>query len=155
MPLGVFGGLSIFLGPFCGDCDNCGVDSGEKRRKHERVPLSEAAPTVFLSVRVVFEGHHGVGRIVNIAEEGIFLQTDVALPKGTSASLRLLLASGSLCAAEGSVVWLAKSRVGVGIRLSEPNQEFREFVRLLAAAESAKELFALIRDVREADIRFH
>lgn len=124
------------------------------RRKHERVPLSEAAPTVFLSVRVLYREHDTVGRIVNIAEEGIFLQTELAIPIGATVSLRFVLASGRLCRADGSVVWEAESGVGVGVRLHTPDDEFRMYVRRLAAAESAKELLGLIRDVREADLRF-
>lgn len=109
---------------------------------------------MFLSVRVLYGDQAGVGRVVNIAEEGIFLQTEMSLPMGTPVSLRFVLASGPLCRAEGSVVWVAEPGVGVGIRLHAPDDEFREYVRRLAAAESAKELFGLIRDVREADLRF-
>ncbi len=117
------------------------------------MPLSEAAPTVFLSVRVVYQDRDSVGRIVNIAEEGIFLQTEVPIPIGTEVSLRFVLASGRLCRAEGSTVWKPESGVGVGVRLV-PDDEFRMYVRQLASAESAKELLQLMRDVREADLRF-
>jgi len=144
----------LFLGKPWPGCDNANVDSGARRRKHPRVPLSTSAPTVFQSVRVLHAGEEGVGRIINIAEEGVFLQTDLDVALGTAAVLRLVLSSGPLCQAEGRVVWRAESGVGLGLSLPNSNEALREFVGRLAAVESADELLAVIREIREADVRF-
>ena len=114
------------------------MGDASERREHPRVPLDANAPVVFLGVLLISgDDTLGPGRIVNIAEEGIFLGTDVELEMGRPVELQLERASGQ-CRAAGKVVW--QSSTGVGVRFPDPDPEFRYFVRELAAADPDERL---------------
>jgi len=87
---------------------------------------------VFLRVSILLDGSESIGRIVNIAEEGAFVQTRTVAENGTPAALRIQL-DGVIIEARGTVVWA--SDVGFGLRFPDPTEPFREFVRRLAASD--------------------
>ena len=129
------------------------MQAGLKRRNYPRVPLSADAPVVLLRTALIVDGRRCPdANIINMAEEGLFLQTSEPIPQDRAVQLRLVTGEDRVCVANGRVVWRAD--LGVGIRLAKASEEFRYFVRELAAV-GIDERQVLVRSVRSPQMRVH
>jgi len=72
----------------------------------------------------------------NISSTGLFIRTRKALPPGTHLKINLELGRDKMIALDGIVAWALKTGIadfknGMGVRLTNIPQEYRELVRSL------------------------
>lgn len=125
------------------------VGDGSERRRHERVPLTAEAPVIHLTVDLLVGEQVAKAQVINIAEEGLFLATNAPIERSVHVEVEFVN-DGTSCCASGLVVW--KTDRGIGIRLKEPSDAFRDMVRQLATAD-LDERWELLKKISRAEIR--
>ncbi len=125
------------------------VGDGSERRKYPRVPLTADAPIIHLSVDLSVGEQRASAQVINIAEEGLFLATDAPIERSVQVELEFVVAEQT-CTGAGMVVW--KTDRGIGIRLTTASEDYRQWVRELAAA-SLDDRWEMLKAVDRADIR--
>lgn len=110
--------------------------AGDKReRKYERVPLTGDAQVVELDMELQVGEQSTDAKVINIAEEGLYLDTAAPLERRVEVEIELVI-DGDPTSVVGTIVW--KSHKGVGIRLKEVSEAFRQLVRRMAVADPAE-----------------
>lgn len=125
------------------------MGDGSERRQYPRVPLTADAPVIHLQVELIVGEHKTVAQVINIAEEGLFVAATALIERSVRVEV-LFVVDGESCPAAGTVVW--KTDRGLGIRLTEVSDEFRLFVRRLAAVD-LDERWEMLKSVSTAEIR--
>lgn len=124
-------------------------EDGCERRKLPRVPLSARAPVIHLPVTLMLGDEKQFASIVNIAEEGMFVRSDADVEAERPVHVCFLVGADRRCEARGHVV--RKATKGFGVRLTDPDDEFRYLVRELAAADR-DERADLLSTIHQRDV---
>lgn len=125
------------------------VGDGSERRKYPRVPLTADAPVIHLRIELLVGDLVAEAQVINIAEEGMFLATKGPIERSVAVEVELV-SDGTSCIAHGTVVW--KTDAGIGLRLTKPSDEYREFVQRLAAVD-LDERWEMLKKVSLAQVR--
>lgn len=125
------------------------VSDDRRQRKFERVPLTGEAQVVELDMELQVGEQSADAKVINIAEEGLYLDTAAPLERRVEVEIDLVI-DGQTTSVVGTIVW--KSHKGVGIRLKEVSESFRQLVRRMAAADP-DERSQMIEAISSARVR--